>query len=64
MQDLNYGKGYLYAHDFKEGYVPQNYLPKELRGELYYHPTERGYEKLIKQRLTAWYELKKKSKKA
>jgi putative ATPase len=61
MRDLNYGKGYLYAHDFKEGYVSQEYLPEVLRGDLYYHPTERGYEKLVNQRLSAWRELKKKS---
>jgi putative ATPase len=61
MQDLNYGKGYLYAHDFKDGYVSQEYLPEDLRGDLYYLPTKRGYEKLVHQRLSAWRELKKKS---
>ncbi len=33
MKDLEYGKGYLYAHDFAEAYVPQDYLPDELRGQ-------------------------------
>jgi putative ATPase len=61
MQALNYGKGYLYAHDFKDGYVPQEYLPDDLKDDLYYHPTERGYEKQINQRLSAWRDLKKKT---
>jgi putative ATPase len=60
MQDLKYGQGYRYAHDFKDGYVPQEYLPQKLRGDLYYHPTERGYEKRINQRLSAWRKLKQK----
>ena len=49
MKELEYGKGYLYAHDYAEAYVPQDYLPDELRGRgpQFYRPTERGYEKII-----------------
>ncbi len=56
MKDLEYGKGYLYAHDYTEGYVPQDYLPDELRrlGLQFYRPTERGYEKIIGERLEQW----------
>jgi putative ATPase len=56
MKDLEYGKGYLYAHDFAEAYVPQDYLPDELRGKgpQFYRPTERGYEKIIGERLEQW----------
>jgi len=51
MKDLNYGKGYKYAHNFKDGYIIQEHLPKELKGKRYYFPTDRGFEKEIKQRL-------------
>lgn len=60
MKSLGYGKGYKYAHDYREGFVPQDYLPDRLRGRLFYTPTERGHEKTIKQRLDKWRALKKK----
>jgi putative ATPase len=59
MKEMGYGKGYQYAHDFKEGYVPQSYLPEAMEGERFYFPTRRGYEKTVKQRLEAWLDLKK-----
>ena len=51
MKDLGYGKGYKYAHNFKQGYAVQEHMPKELKDKKYYYPTERGFEKEIKQRL-------------
>jgi len=51
MKNLDYGKGYKYAHNFEGGYIVQEHLPKELKGRKYYFPTERGFEKEIKQRL-------------
>ncbi|MEN3190205.1 MAG: replication-associated recombination protein A [Atribacterota bacterium] len=51
MKDLGYGKGYKYAHNFEGGYIVQEHLPKELKGRRYYFPTDRGFEKEIKQRL-------------
>jgi len=54
MRELNYGKGYQYAHDDAEGLVDQEHLPEELSGRKYYHPTNRGYEALVKDRLTKW----------
>jgi putative ATPase len=56
MKEMEYGKGYLYAHDFAGAYVPQDYLPDELRekGARFYRPTERGYEKIIGERLEQW----------
>ena len=58
MRDLGYGRDYQYAHDFPEGYVPQEYLPDKLRGRRFYHPTERGYEQTLKRRLEHWRRLK------
>ena len=54
MKDLGYGKGYKYAHDFPGGIVAQDHFPEELGERIYYHPTERGFEKVIGQRLEAW----------
>lgn len=62
MKDLGYGKDYKYAHDYKEEYVFQEYLPDKLEGVLFYFPTERGYEKTIRQRLEKWRKLKKEKK--
>lgn len=59
MKDLGYGEDYKYAHDYEDAYVPQDYLPDTLTGQTYYSPTDRGYEKIIKQRLEAWKRIKK-----
>lgn len=48
---LGHGEGYLYAHDFPEHYVKQQYLPDELIGETFYEPGTLGYEKTMKERL-------------
>lgn len=62
MKDLGYGKDYLYAHDFEDAYVPQEYLPDALKGQSYYNPTERGYEKIIRERMDQWRKLRDKRK--
>ena len=49
--DFGHGKGYLYPHNYEEGYVKQQYLPDNMVGAKYYKPTENGYEKSIKERL-------------
>ncbi len=45
------GLGYLYAHNFPNHYVEQQYLPDGLTEEKFYEPTENGYEKQIKSHL-------------
>jgi putative ATPase len=57
MKELDYGKGYKYAHDFEGGIVAQQNLPDSLAGKQYYFPTDRGQERKIAERLTAWKEL-------
>ncbi|MDD5723941.1 MAG: replication-associated recombination protein A [Syntrophales bacterium] len=59
MKDLGYGKGYKYAHNFPDAHVPQEYLPEKLKGRIYYSPTTRGYEKVIKDRLEKWYKIRR-----
>ena len=63
MKDLNYGKDYKYAHDYEESYVPQDYLPEEIKGELFYQPKGVGFEKTIKERLNYWRNKKKEGEK-
>jgi putative ATPase len=58
MKELGYGKDYQYAHDFEDAYVPQEYLPEALRGDIYYRPTDRGYEKTLRERLEKWRKLR------
>jgi len=61
MKNLGYGRGYRYAHDFKDAYAPQDYLPEELKGRVFYHPSDRGYEKTVKERLERWRQLRRKA---
>jgi len=62
MKDLGYGKDYRYAHDYKDGYAVQEYLPDAIAGRLFYSPTDRGYEKMIAGRLKQWRAIKEKKK--
>jgi len=60
MKDLGYGRDYKYAHNYKDGFTPQDYLPEKLKGQVYYEPSGRGYEKIVKERLDKWRQLKNK----
>jgi len=51
MKQIGYGKGYKYAHDFPDAKVDQEHLPEPLRGKRFYHPTDRGFEETIRQRM-------------
>ncbi|MCP4692866.1 MAG: replication-associated recombination protein A, partial [Desulfobacterales bacterium] len=59
MKNLGYGQGYKYAHDHKDAVVLQEHLPDQLAGRRFYFPTDRGDEKIIKNRLDRWRELKR-----
>lgn len=48
---LGHGVGYLYAHDYPDHYVKQQYLPSEISGERFYEPGDLGYEKVIKEHM-------------
>ena len=51
MKELDYGKGYLYAHNEEGKVANMDCLPDSLRGRTYYHPTQEGREKLLAQRM-------------
>ena len=48
---LGHGVGYKYAHDYKNHYVKQQYLPYELSGKEFYKPTGNGYEVKIREHM-------------
>jgi len=56
MKELDYGKGYAYAHDDPSGYIPQEYFPEAVKDRVYYEPGEFGFEKKIRERLEWWKE--------
>jgi putative ATPase len=51
MKELEYGKGYKYAHDEAEGVADMDCMPPAHKDRRFYEPTERGLEARIKQRL-------------
>lgn len=51
MKELNYGKGYKFAHDYEEKLTSMQCLPDSLVGKEYYHPTEQGLETKYKEKL-------------
>ena len=48
---LGHGTGYLYAHDYPNNYVNQQYLPYELSGKEFYRPSGNGYEVKVKEHM-------------
>ena len=63
MRELDYGKGYQYAHDYDERLTAMECLPDSLIGREYYHPTEQGSESRYKNRheqIKQWQEEHKK----
>jgi putative ATPase len=61
MKELGYHKGYQYAHDVPEAYIPQEYLPDKLRDARFYEPGPLGFEKEIAKRMAWWEELKRRA---
>lgn len=48
---LGHGIGYEYAHDFPKHFSRQQYLPDELAGQVFYEPSDNGYEKKIQEHM-------------
>jgi putative ATPase len=59
MKTIGYGKGYRYDHDAEGGFSGDNYWPEEMAPQSYYEPTERGFEKRVRERLAYWEGLRK-----
>jgi putative ATPase len=52
------GKGYVYAHDFKEKTTAMKTIPEEITEKDFYQPNEMGFEKKIKDRIAYWMNIK------
>jgi len=63
MRELDYGRGYQYAHNFDNAYTAQEYMPEDLiNSKKYYRPSGRGYEKTIKERIAYWDKIRQEEK--
>ncbi len=49
---FGHGAGYLYPHSYREHWVAQQYLPGHLQGQVFYQPSDQGYEAQIQQQVT------------
>ena len=63
MKELNYGKGYQYAHDTEDKLTTMECLPPSLKGKTYYNPNTQGNESKFKERLDAIKKWKKEHQK-
>jgi putative ATPase len=58
MENVGYGRGYQYAHDYDEKVTDMSCLPDSLAGRNYYRPTDQGFEQRLRQRLDEIRKLK------
>jgi len=64
MKELDYGKGYQYAHDVEGRVADMECLPESLAGRRYYHPTQEGRDKLLAQRMEEIHRIREAKKSA
>jgi putative ATPase len=58
MKDIGYGKDYAYDHGADEAFSGDNYWPEEMNRQDFYHPSPRGFEVKIAERLAFWEKLR------
>lgn len=56
MKELGYGEKYQYAHDYKDHFVKENYLPENLKGTQFYRPSGNAREEEMRKRLISLWE--------
>jgi putative ATPase len=59
MKDIGHGKGYAYDHDTAEGFSGADYWPEEMTAQTFYHPVERGFERMVIERLEYWERMRR-----
>jgi putative ATPase len=59
MKQQEYGAGYRYDHDEPDAFSGQDYFPDGMERKVFYDPTDRGFEREIKQRLEKWAKLRR-----
>jgi len=62
MEELGYGRGYMYDHNEPGHVAAQSYLPEAVEGHVYYRPGEYGFEREIARRLTYWEKLRRRAR--
>jgi putative ATPase len=58
MDEIGYGKGYKYSHDFEQNFADQEFLPEKLSGKKFYEPQNNTRELEIRKRLQALWKKK------
>jgi putative ATPase len=57
MKNMDYSKGYEYSHDFEKNFSPQEYLPEQLKGNVFYEPGKNAREEELRKHLhSLWKE--------
>ena len=59
MKDIGYGKDYDYDHDREDAFSGDNYWPAEMEPQVFYEPSDRGFEARIAERIAFWTERRK-----
>ena len=55
MKELDYGKGYKYAHSYKGHFEEQEYLPEAIQGKKLFEPGDNAREEEMRKRLREWW---------
>lgn len=55
MRQMDYGKGYKYAHDYEGHFSEQEHMPQGMSGRKYYKPSDQGFEVEVSRRLKDWW---------
>ena len=59
MKDVGYGSGYAYDHDIDLAFSGQNYWPDGMDRQIFYEPSDRGFEAKVRERLEFWEQRRK-----
>jgi len=51
QEGFGHGQGYLYPHAYRDHWIAQQYLPDFLQGKVFYHPSDQGYERQVKEQV-------------
>lgn len=60
MKQMGYGADYMYDHELPDAFSGQNYFPKEMEREIFYHPVKRGFEREMAKRIDYFTKLREK----
>jgi putative ATPase len=58
MKNMDYSKGYEYSHDYEKNFSPQEYLPDQIKGNVFYEPGKNAREEEIRKHLRILWEKK------